>query len=99
MSDKAGLKEQLQEDANKVRGACREILEHNRQINTKLVEDMTNGDMTQIEEYNMLVKGLLDASKLLTDLNAQTPKTIKEIEKIEESKKKIDLDSLMDSED
>jgi hypothetical protein len=94
---KEELHEEFAEDSLKVRGALREILSNNRSINTKLIDQMTQGDMSQIEEYTMIVKGILDASKLLTEMNSAAPKTVKEIDSIKNEKAKIDLDALMDS--
>jgi uncharacterized protein (UPF0335 family) len=99
MGTKKELKDNTQADMNVARGAMREIIDHNRRINNQLVEQMEDADFSLLEEYSMITKGILEAAKLLTEINAQTPKTIKDIEKVEEEKKKIDLDSLMDSEE
>ncbi len=93
---KEDLNKALKEDAKKIRGAMREIIENNRIINKDLVEQMINSDFGLLEEYNLLTKSILDAAKVLNDVNAQTPKTIKEIEKIQEKKKAIDLNDLVD---
>ena len=92
---KRELKENTQEDMDIARGAMREIIEHNRKINKELVQQMDENDFTLLEEYSIITKSLLDAAKLLTDINAQTPKTVQEIEKIQEDKKPIDLDELV----
>ncbi len=93
---KEDLNKALSEDAKKIRGAMKEIIENNRIINKELVEQMINSDFGLLEEYNLLTKSILDAAKVLNDVNAQTPKTIKEIEKIQEKKKAIDLNDLVD---
>ena len=95
---KEKLSTEFEEDQQKIRGALREILSNNRSINHNLVESMVQGDMSQIEEYNLIVKGILDASKILTDLNSVAPKTVKDIDSIKNEKVKIDLDSLISEE-
>ncbi len=88
----------LQEDTKKIRGAMREIIENNRIINKDLVEQMIDSDFGLLEEYNLLTRSILDAAKVLNDVNAQTPKTAKEIEKIQDKKKVINLSDLVDEE-
>ncbi len=95
MSDKRELKENTIKDMDIARGSMREIIAHGRKINVSLIEDFENKDLSLLEEYGIITKSILDAAKLLTEINSITPKTIKEIENVQEEKKKIDLDSLM----
>lgn len=96
--NKDELKDSLDADISKVRGAMIEILAANREINKDLVDQMVGGDFALLEEYNLLTKGILDASKLLTDIHSQTPKTLKDIQNIKEEKKSINLNDLVDTE-
>ncbi len=92
---KKELSDNTKKDMDIARGSMREIIDHGRNINKTLVEGFEDKDLSLLEEYGIITKSILDAAKLLTDINAQTPKTLKDIEKVEEEKKKIDLDSLM----
>ena len=92
---KKELKENTQADMDIARGAMREVIAHNRKINKELVQQMDESDFSLLEEYSIITKGILDAAKLLTDINAQTPKTVQDIEKIQEEKREIDLDELI----
>ncbi len=96
---KKELRENTQQDMDIARGAMREIIEHNRKINNNLVDQMEELDFSLLEEYAMVTKGILDAAKLLTDINAQTPKTIKDIDNVQEEKKKINLNELVNDDE
>ena len=92
---KEKLLNNTQSDMDISRGAMLEIISHNRKINKILVEQMEEENFALLEEYTAITKGILDAAKLITDINSQTPKTVKEIEKIQEQKKSINLDDLV----
>ena len=92
---KKELQENTQADMELARGAMRELLAHNRKINRDLVSLMEGQDFGLLEEYTMLSEGILKAAKLLTEMNSQTPKTIKDIKALTEEKKAIDLDELI----
>jgi len=93
---KDNFKKELEEDMNNSRGALREIIEHSRVINRKLVEELNEGDFTRIEELTMLQEGILKSVKLLNEINQTQPKTYKEIEEIKDQKSSINLEDLMD---
>ena len=93
---KEDLKEALQKDLSTSQGALREIIEHNRIVNKSLVEQMTDGDFTLLEEYGIITKGILDSVKLLNEINSVAPKTIKDINTVQEEKKGINLRDLID---
>lgn len=96
---KDGLKEQLQKDLKTSQGALREIIEHNRVINKNLVDQMEELDFSLLEEYGMITKGILDSVKLLNEINSITPKTIKDIDSVQEAKKGINLGDLIDEDE
>lgn len=90
------LKDNISEDVNKLRGAMLELISNNRSLNTELVDQMAAGDFKLLEEYNLLSKSILDAAKVLTDIHAQTPKILNDINKVEDKKEAIDLNDLID---
>lgn len=96
---KEELKDQLQKDLKTSQGALREIIAHNRVINHQLVQNMEDGDFSLLEEYGLVTKGILDSVKLLNEVNAITPKTIKDIDSVREEKQSINLGDLIDQED
>jgi len=96
---KQELKEQLQKDLMTSQGALREIITNNRLINSKLTEDMLTGDFSLLEEYGIITKAILESVKLLNDVNAIAPKTIKDIDSVQEGKKEINLADLIDEDD
>ena len=91
------LKDNIQGDVNKMRGALLEILSANREINKDLVDQMAQGDFALLEEYNLLTKSILDAAKVLTDIHSQTPKILNDIERVQEKKKQINLEDLVNT--
>ena len=90
---KKDLKNRIQEDHDITRGAMLEIMAHNRRINSSLVEKMEDDDFGMLEEYTMLTEGILKAAKLLTDINTQVPKIVKDVDSLQEEKQKIDLNA------
>ncbi len=93
---KSKLKDETSSDVDIIRGSLREIIEHNRTINSTLISGFEQNDLSLIEEYNLITKDLLAAAKLLSEVNAQTPKTLQELDKIQDEKKNIDLNDLID---
>lgn len=93
---KEEIKENIEHDVNKMRGAMLEIISNNRSINKELSEALTDGDFSLLEEYNLITKSILDAAKVLTDVHSQTPKIIQDIDKIEQEHQKIDINDLLD---
>jgi len=93
---KEELKSRIQEDHDTTRGAMLEIMEHNRRINSSLVEQMEDSDFGLLEEYAMLTEGILKAAKLLTDINTQVPKTVKDVDSLQDEKQKIDLNAILE---
>jgi len=80
------------------RGALLEIMENNRIINANIVPSLEEGDFTSLEEYNMLVKNILDAVKTLEQINSSSSDIFTKIEKMQIKGKGIDLDKLMETE-
>ncbi len=93
---KEDLKESIEHDVNKMRGAMLEIISNNRSINKELSESLSDGDFSLLEEYNLITKSILDAAKVLTEVHSQTPKIIQEIDKIQQEHKKLDINDLLD---
>ena len=87
--------EDLNKDIRVTRGAMHEILEHNRKINKDIRKSFEDSDFSLLEEYSTITKSILEAAKLLTEMNAQTPKTIKSLSEVQ-VEEKIDLSVLMD---
>ena len=96
---KSKLKDETNSDVDIIRGSLREIIEHNRSINATLISNFEQNDLSLIEEYNLITKDLLSAAKLLSEVNAQTPKTLQELDKIKGEKVSIDLNDLIDTDD
>ena len=92
---KEELKESIEHDVQKMRGAMLELISNNRELNKELVDQMHEADYSLLEEYGIISKGILDAAKILTDIHTQTPKILQEIEKVHQEKKKIDIQDLM----
>lgn len=93
--NKDTLKENIETDVDKMRGAMLEIMSNNRTINNNLIEQMNDSDFSLLEEYGLLTKSILDAAKVLTDIHSQTPKILKDIDNVKEKKPSINLDELM----
>jgi hypothetical protein len=97
--DKGTLKQNFSEDFVKVKSALLDIIQNNRNINKNLVQALSTGDFSSIEEYNMMTKGILDASKNITELYQAAPKIVSSIDKdIKEKTPKMSLEDLMDDE-
>ena len=93
---KTDLKDDLQKDINIARGAMREIIANNRKLNKDILEEMGQDNFAMLEEYTILQKSILDAAKLLSDIHAAQPKTLKDISNLQDEKQKINLDELID---
>ena len=87
--------DELNKDIALTRGAMHEILEHNRLINRDILKTFVKQDFSLLEEYTATTKNILDAAKLLTEMNAQAPKTIKSLSEVQ-VEEKVDIASLMD---
>jgi len=93
---KNDLKDDLESDIDLVRGALKEILANNRKLNSDILEEMGADNFAMLEEYTILQKSILDSAKLLSDIHSARPKTLKDIDELQEEKKKINLDDLID---
>ncbi len=96
---KQELKEEYKKDFKKVKSALLEIISNSRNISTDIAKNLAEEDYSLLEEYGVLTKNIIDASKQFNDLYINAPKIISEIEKIKESKKKINLEDLSNLED
>ncbi len=95
--EKDDLKEKFVNDFDKMRGGLLEILSHNRAINVTLVEHMSEGDFSSLEEYTMLTKSINDSVKQLTDIYKQTPDILEQMEKKIHTRKPMNITSLLDN--
>jgi len=93
---KQDLRKEVREDLDKVRGALLEIIENNRKINRNIMDELESSDYSLLEELGLLQKGILDSAKILSDIHSAQPKTIKEIDSIEQEKSKINLEDLIE---
>jgi hypothetical protein len=97
--NKKELKEEFSKDFKKVKSALLEVIQTSRGISSDIAESLANEDYTAIEEYGILTKNIIDASKQFNDLYTQAPKILGSIDKeVREEKKKINLEDLMDDE-
>jgi len=84
---KEELLKNLEEDFNKTRGAISEIIDHNRSIDRDLVEEMSEGDFSRLEEHIEISKLIMDGIKSFNDLYKNMPSSIESIGKIKQDKK------------
>ena len=98
---KDNLKTELGKDLDLTRGAMREMLEGNRKLTQDILQEMTqedvNGDKNynHIEEFMLASKNIIDAAKVMQDVNGNMIKAIKEIDKLNDKNKKIDLNEML----
>jgi hypothetical protein len=94
--DKKDLKENFSKDFIKVKSALLDIIQNNRNINKNLVQNLSEGDYSAIEEYNMMTTGILNATKNITELYQAAPKIVSSIDKeIKEDKKRLSIDDVI----
>ena len=94
--DKKELKKNFSTDFVKVKSALLDIIQNNKDINKGLVQNLSEGDYSTIEEYNMMTRGILDATKNITELYQAAPKIISSIDKdIKEDKKRLSIDDVI----
>jgi Zn-dependent M32 family carboxypeptidase len=95
--NKKELKEEFSKDFMKVKSALLEIISISRKTASDIADSLAQEDYSSLEEYQMLTKNIIDASKNFTDLYSQAPKIFGDIDKtMKEEKKKIDLNDLVD---
>jgi len=95
--NKKDLKEEFDKDFMKVKSALLEVIQTSRGIASNIAESLAAEDYSSIEEFQLLNKNIIDASKNFTELYTQAPKIIGSIDKdIKEEKKKINLQDLVD---
>ncbi len=98
--NKKDLKEQFSKDFIKVKSALLEVIGTSRSVANDIAENLANEDFSSIEEYGILTKNIIDASKQFNDLYTQAPKILGSIDKeVKEEKIKISLEELMETED
>lgn len=79
---KEDLLEQFKKDFEKTQGALSEILAHNREIDSTLVDDLIEGDHGKIEEHIEISKLILDGVKGFNDLYKNAPIVLENINKM-----------------
>jgi len=93
---KKELKNQFSKDFIKVKSALLEIISNSRNISNDIAENLASEDYSSIEEYGMLTKNIIDATKEFNSLYTNAPKILTEIDKVKEEKKKINLEDFVD---
>ena len=79
------FKELLKEDFFKARGALSEIIDHNRIIDSQLLQDLTQGDFKKLEEHIEISKMIIEGVKAFNELYKQNLENIKRLETLPES--------------
>jgi hypothetical protein len=99
--NKKELREHFSKDFIKVKTAILDVIQTSRNVSNKIATSLAQEDFSSIEEYTLLSKNIIDATKQFNELYANAPKILSSIEKeVKEEKKKINLDDLMkDSEE
>lgn len=95
---KEELLKNFTEDFKNVKGALSEVLEHNRQIDATLVQDLMEGDFAKLEEHTEISKLIMDGVKGFNELYKTIPSTLESIEKLsgdENGKGKVSLQDMM----
>ena len=83
-------------DTEIIRENLRELLSNNKEVQNDIAQQFKDGDFSLLEEYATISKGIIDASKLLIELNEKYPKTLKEYNEISNTKEKIKIEDLLD---
>ena len=97
--NKKELKEEFSKDFMKVKGALLEVIQNSRGAASEIAESLANEDYTSIEEYGILTKNIIEASREFNNLYTQAPKILGSIDKeIKEQKTKINLEDLVEDE-
>ena len=90
------------EDFLNTRGALREIIDHNRRIDSMIVQDLEQYDFKKLEEHIEITKLILEGVKATNDLYKQSVDILKNAESIPEAKaekKSVLSDIMKDLED
>jgi len=94
--NKKELKEQFNKDFLKVKTAILDVIQTSRNVSNDIAESLAQEDYSNIEEYTILTKNIIDATKQFNELYLNAPKIIGDINKnVQEEKKKVNLDDLM----
>ncbi len=95
---KEELLEKFSEDFSKTRGALGELIDHNRTIDSTLVEDLLVGDFEKLEEHIEISKIISNGIKGFNELYRNAPIVLDSINKMpdEGDSKKDDGVSLAD---
>jgi len=89
---KEEMLKKFEEDFAKSRGALQEIIDHNRQVDSMLVLDLSNQNFERLEEHIELSKLILDGVKNMNELYKQSIDVIRSAEKLpEESSRKSSI--------
>jgi mevalonate kinase len=86
---KKQLSKKFEQDFSKSRAALEEIIDHNRNIDSHLVNDLIQGDFKKLEEHIEISKLILDGVKASNELYKQSIDILKNLEGMggEETKK------------
>ena len=85
---KEEMLKKFEEDFAKSRGALQEIIDHNRQVDSMIVLDLSNQNFERLEEHIELSKLILDGVKNMNELYKQSVDVIKSAEKLPEKNDK-----------
>jgi poly-beta-hydroxyalkanoate depolymerase len=99
---KKQLNKKFEEDFNKSRAALEEIIDHNRNIDSHLVNDLIQGDFKKLEEHIEISKLILEGVKATNELYKQSIDILKNINNIpeqEKEKKSVLADLMKDMDD
>jgi chemotaxis regulatin CheY-phosphate phosphatase CheZ len=91
-----------EEDFRKSRGALEEVIEHNRNIDAQLVNDLMQSDFKKLEEHIEISKLIMDGIKASNELYKQGIEILKNTDKIpdKDNKPKTSvLEKLMQEDD
>ena len=95
--NKKEIKEEFSKDFMKVKGALLEVIQNSRGAASEIAENLANEDYSSIEEYGMLTKSIIEASREFNNLYTNAPKIIGSIDKdIKEEKTKLSLEDLIE---
>jgi len=85
--NKEKLLKSISEDFQKTRGAISEVIDHNRKLDADLVEELSDGDYSRLEEHIEISKLIMDGVKSFNELYKNIPSSIESIGKIKQDKK------------
>ena len=100
--DREELLKKYSEDFRKSRAALEEVIDHNRNIDAQLVNELMESNFTKLEEHIEISKLIVDGVKNTNELYKQSIDILKNMEKIpdkDKGPKESVLDKLMKDDD